>query len=55
MIGHLDDDIDALMAQDLDGKADAEWERGVREQIGDAEFERLYPHDCGEDTCVCDL
>lgn len=31
------------MAEDIDAKGDALWEQGVREILGDAEFERLYP------------
>lgn len=37
------DDIDALMAEDLDAKGDELWEQGAREILGDAEFEQLYP------------
>ena len=36
------DDIDSLMAEELDVKGNKLWERGVREVLGDVEFERLY-------------
>lgn len=38
-----DDDIDELMAEELDAKGDELWEQGAREVLGDEEFERLYP------------
>lgn len=37
------DDIDALMADEIDAKGDALWEQGVREKLGNGEFGRLYP------------
>jgi hypothetical protein len=37
------DDTDALMAKELDAKANKLWEQGARQVLGDAEFERLYP------------
>lgn len=38
-----DADIDELMAEDIDAKGNALWEQCVREKLGDAEFNRLYP------------
>jgi hypothetical protein len=38
-----EDDIDVLMAEDIDAKGNELWEQGVREALGDKEFERLYP------------
>ena len=38
-----DDDIDKLMAEELDAKGDELWEQGAREVLGNEEFERLYP------------
>ena len=43
------DDIDTLMADDLDAKASALWEQGVPSELGNAEFERLYGDHNGRD------
>lgn len=40
---HDYDDIDQMMADELDAKSDELWEQGARESVGDEEFERLYP------------
>lgn len=37
------DDIDLLMADDLDAQCNKLWEQGAREALGDEEFERQYP------------
>lgn len=37
------DDIDQMMADEIDAKGDELWEQGVREKLGVEEFERLYP------------